>query len=135
MLTPGPKAEQRRERFDTLLHLVRTMPSDEQRVVFAISCARAVYHDPAWAKWAERWVSGTDRSKAAALAARDATRETTARTDRGWAAADAAMAAAMAAAQYVERDTAWTPEDWVAVAARDATAADAALDLSQLLTA
>ena len=35
----------------------------EQRVRFGILCARKVCADPTWLTWAERWLSGEDRSK------------------------------------------------------------------------
>ena len=34
----------------------------EQRVKFAILCAKEVYKDPLWNKWADAWLSGEDRS-------------------------------------------------------------------------
>ena len=55
----------------------------EQRVRFAILCATSVYQDPEFLKWSKRWLSGKDRSSAAARAA--------------WAAASAAAWAASAA--------------------------------------
>jgi len=41
----------------------------EQRVRFAILCVLAVYHDPEFARWAEAWLSGVDRSAESAQAA------------------------------------------------------------------
>ena len=41
----------------------------EQRAAFAIRCALEVYTDPAFVRWAEAWLSGEDRSTAAAHAA------------------------------------------------------------------
>ena len=43
-----------------------------QRVVFGILCAKTVYTDTAWNKWANDWLSGVDRTRAAATAAADA---------------------------------------------------------------
>jgi len=76
--------------------------SMEQRVCFGILCALAVYDDPAFAAWAQRWLSGADRSaesaesasmasKAAAIAvgARGRTWETWAARAATWAAAKA----------------------------------------------
>jgi hypothetical protein len=54
-----------------------------QRIRFAILCAKGVCTDPTFVKWADNWLSGKDRTKAAARAA--------------WAAARAAEAAARAA--------------------------------------
>ena len=38
----------------------------EQRVKFAILCALKVYYDPAFVKWANGWLDGSDRSTKAA---------------------------------------------------------------------
>ena len=57
------------------LRLVRELPlpvvTTEQRVKFGILCAQAVVgnHCPAWSAWADRWLSGEDRSAEAAWAA------------------------------------------------------------------
>ena len=76
----------------TSLTTVREIPvpaiTTEQRVRFAILCARQVYHGPEWLAWADNWLSGADRSEAA--------RE----------AAEAAEAAARAAAWAEEMDLA-----------------------------
>ena len=55
----------------------------EQHVKFAILCAKQVCKDEKWNAWADKWLSGEDRSAAAAEAA--------------WAAAWAARAARLAA--------------------------------------
>jgi hypothetical protein len=56
--------------------LVRRLPlpviTTEQRVEFAIRAAATQTDDPAWHEWARRWLSGEDRSEAAARAARAA---------------------------------------------------------------
>ena len=41
----------------------------EQRVELAIRCAMEVYKDENWLTWAEKWLSGEDRSKESAYAA------------------------------------------------------------------
>ena len=41
----------------------------EQRIQFAIFCALAVYAEPSFVAWAERWLSGLDRFETAAWAA------------------------------------------------------------------
>ncbi|MHB1955285.1 MAG: hypothetical protein ACYCOU_16245 [Sulfobacillus sp.] len=55
------------------LTTVRELPvpaiTIEQRVRFAILCAKKVYQDPDWLTWAEKWLSGADRTKASAIAA------------------------------------------------------------------
>lgn len=38
----------------------------EQRVEFAIRCAMEVYNEKEWLNWAENWLSGKDRTAAAA---------------------------------------------------------------------
>lgn len=43
----------------------------EQRIRFAILCAREVYQDPDWRTWADRWLDGSDRSTNAAAEAAD----------------------------------------------------------------
>ena len=48
------------------------MTSDTQRVAFAILCAQAITplgSIPGWERWAQDWLSGADRSSAAAAAA------------------------------------------------------------------
>src|SRR3990167_6899905 len=43
-----------------------------QRVAFGILAARQVYKDAAWCAWADKWLSGEDRTVKAAAAAADA---------------------------------------------------------------
>ncbi len=47
------------------IHAKREIPlpvvSIKQRVEFAIRCARQVYRDPEWNRWADAWLSGVDR--------------------------------------------------------------------------
>lgn len=83
----------------------------EQRVRFAIYCAQAVIGDtsPKWSAWADRWLSGEDRSEAAAWAAwAEAAAAAAARAARAaaaWAAWEArARAAAAEAAAEVPTD-------------------------------
>lgn len=56
----------------TKMRLVRqqTAPTvtRERSVRFALCCALSVYHDPQFRIWAERWVSGIDRTASAASA-------------------------------------------------------------------
>ena len=44
----------------------------EQRVKFAILCAKLVCKDAEWNAWADKWLNGDDRSAAAARAAAEA---------------------------------------------------------------
>src|SRR3990167_11319300 len=69
-------------------------------VEWAIRCAMAVYAEPSWARWAVRWLDGSDRSAAsAARAARAARADWAARAAReDWAARAAARAARAARA-------------------------------------
>ena len=67
----------------------------EQRVKFAILCAKCVCTDVAWNAWADKWLSGENRSEAAAWAAEAA--EAAARAEAKAAAKAAAKGAAKAA--------------------------------------
>jgi len=91
------------------LTTVREIPlpavTTEMRVRFAILCAKEVCADLPWNAWADKWLSGEDRSEAAAGAAAGA----------AWAAARASWAAYAAQAAA-----------WAARAARAAWAAEAA---------
>ncbi len=87
----------------------------EQRVKVAIKCALAIYQDKAFADWANKWLSGDDRSKNAAAHAAYAAANAAAN-----AAADAADAAAYAA------DTAANAAAHAAANAAANAAADAA---------
>ena len=55
------------------LRTIKEIPLPEvsgvQRVAFGILCAKEVYDDEAWNKWADKWLSGEDRSKESAYAA------------------------------------------------------------------
>jgi hypothetical protein len=54
--------------------LVLPVYTIEQRVRFAIACAVTVYRKPSFVRWATDWLSGQDRSAAAAVAAAQAAR-------------------------------------------------------------
>lgn len=100
----------------------------DQRAIFAIRCAKAVYDDPDWNTWADKRLSGTDRTTAAAKAAADAAwtaavaawAAEVAAEAAAWAAAEAAGAAAKAAAEAAEAAA------WAAGAVKAAGAAEAA---------
>jgi hypothetical protein len=84
-----------------------------QRVAVAIMCAVAVHSDPIFCAWAQKWLSGEDRSAAAARAA--------------WAAARAAAAWESSTATWAAQEAAWATAASVAAwAAAAATAARAA---------
>ena len=77
-----------------------------QRIAFGILCAKTVCTDTKWNKWADAWLSGSDRSTAAANAAWAAYSTWTAYAAyaayAAWAAAWAARAAAYSAAYSAE---------------------------------
>lgn len=84
--------------------LIKEIPlptiTSEQKIKFAILCTMEIHKDPNWTEWANNWLSGKDRSIAAA---RDAAARAAARAARAArAAADAAADAADAA--YAELD-------------------------------
>ena len=43
--------------------------TERQRIAFAILCAKQVYKDARWEAWADKWLSGKDRTANAAYAA------------------------------------------------------------------
>ena len=104
----------------TRLKTIKIIPlpeiTTEQRVLFAIYCAKQVCDNKEWNEWADNWVSGEDRSEESAWDVEEAA-AALAWAAAAWAAeesaaAEAAKAAAKAAA-------------WAAAAAREAAAADA----------
>ena len=90
----------------------------EQRVRFGILCGKAVYAEPVWNAWADKWLSGEDRSLAAASRAARAASAAAAR------AAEVAEAAASRAAVDSD-DVKWAVAS-VASRAASPVAADAA---------
>ena len=84
----------------------------EQRLTFGILCAKIVFKNTTWEKWADGWLQGVNRTAAAAYAAT--------------AAAATAATAAAAAAAYA--DAAATADAAAYAAAYADTAADAAAD-------
>ena len=98
------------------LTCIREMPVPEitleQRVRYGILCAKAVYADPAWNRWADGWLDGTDRSAWAAAEAAEAawaaTRAANAASNAAWAAraANAASEAAARAARAAKANAA-----------------------------
>ena len=57
----------------TKVTTIRTIPgpeiTTEQRVRFAILCAREVYQEPVWSQWAAAWLDGTERGASASASA------------------------------------------------------------------
>jgi hypothetical protein len=43
--------------------------TQEQAVEIAIVCAKHVHHDKKWNRWADRWLSGEDRTRDSAVSA------------------------------------------------------------------
>jgi hypothetical protein len=88
------------------LTTVRELPlpevSDTQRIAFGILCAKEVCKHKAWNAWADKWLSGEDRTKASACAASVAAYA--AEYDASFA-ADVAFAADYAAAYAASRAT------------------------------
>ena len=99
-----------------------------QRIAFGILCAKEVYKDATWNKWADNWLNGTDRSAYAATYARAdayaARADAYAYADARAARADAYADAYAAYAAYSAADAAYAD----AYSAADAaySAADAA---------
>jgi hypothetical protein len=100
----------------------------EQRVEVAVRCTLKVYFEESWVAWAERWLSGADRSWEAAWDAAkeavDAAWAADAADDRAeWAAADAAADAAVAATRAAElsEDEAAERAAWAAASAAGRT--------------
>jgi hypothetical protein len=98
------------------LTTVRELPLPEvsktQRIAFGILCAKEVCKHKAWNAWADKWLSGEDRTKESARAAasraayaasRAASRAADAAHSADYAAEYAAFAAAYAAANSASR--------------------------------
>jgi hypothetical protein len=94
--------------------------STNQRVEIAIRCALSVYAAASFVKWANAWIDGSDRTQAAARAARAAAEATAWSAEATWAAAEAARAAAWAAAEAAR--AAARAAAWAAAEAAEATA-------------
>ena len=79
----------------------------EQRVKFAILCAKCVCTDVAWNAWADKWLSGENRSEAAAWKAAEAANRAEEKATAKAAANAAAKAAARAAAKAKAAAKSW----------------------------
>ena len=108
--------------------LPRRHITTENRIRFGIACACRVYTSAEYRAWAGRWVSGADRTEAAAWAADAAVRAARPATWAAVAAVRAARTAAAAAwATEVAAETAAEAAAWATeVAAEAAWAAEAA---------
>ena len=95
-------------KFTTLRQIPLPEVTDVQKIAFGILCAKEVYKDLSWNQWADKWLSGEDRTKSSANAAADAAAYAAAAADvvayyaanaaDAYAASDAASSAARAAA-------------------------------------
>jgi len=56
----------------TIRQVEMVKPTATQLIAFGILCTKKVCHNEAWNLWADRWLSGEDRSKEAARIAADA---------------------------------------------------------------
>jgi len=104
--------------------------STAQRVRWAILAARETLVDTRWCQWADAWLTGADRSQAAAMTARAAARaaaawaaawaatRAAAAAAAGWAAVEAAIAAPVAAPAAAARAVAWAAADAAATEAQ-----------------
>jgi hypothetical protein len=131
-------------RLRTLRQIELPQITTVQRVRFAILAAQAVIRNmcPKWSEWAQRWLSGEDRSTKAARAAWAAAVEAAgASLSKSWSTSSrrlAAVAAREAAWGAVEAAEAWATgasrraAAWAAVAAAAAAAEAADLDLVAL---
>jgi hypothetical protein len=106
------------------LTTIREIPlpsiTTEMRVRFAILCAKEVCACLSWNAWADRWLSGEDRSEAAAGAAAEAAWAAT------WAAEATAWAAEAASAAYRSVAYLSAAASWASAAASWASEAAAA---------
>jgi hypothetical protein len=80
----------------TVRELLLPEVTTEQRVKFAVLCAKAVYRERKWVAWANAWLSGKDRSADAAALAMSRARASRSKT--AFPAQKAAQAAGAAAA-------------------------------------
>ena len=105
----------------------------EQRVKFAILCAKQVCKNATWNAWADKWLSSEDRTARAAWATAEAACATawaTAEAARAARAAWAAEATAWATAEAVAKEAAWATAEAARAAAK---AADTKLDLIHII--
>lgn len=107
------KGGARRARITRLIPAIT--PTVTQRVAFGIFCAKSVCKEKAFNAWADKWLSGEDRSHTTARAAAWASANAAA-----WAAANAAAWASAAAAANAAEKTA------------EVAAAEAGIDLTAI---
>ena len=88
-----------------------------QKVAFAILAVKEVCDDPAWNAWADRWLSGEDRSESAAWSAARSAESAAARSAE-WSAALSAWSAARSAESAAR--SAWSAAESAARSAESA---------------
>jgi hypothetical protein len=112
----------------TKLTTIRQIPlpkiTFEERIHFAILCVKKVYSDIAWNLWADKWLSGEDRSKNSASDAAYA-------AYAAYTASDASDASDAAYAAYTASDAAFAASD--AAYAAYVAAYAAAFDLLEIV--
>jgi hypothetical protein len=124
----------------TIRQIPFTLPTPNQLVRAAIYMAKEVYKEPNWNQWADNWLDGKDRTKAAASIASIAAEAARAAASIASIAAEAARAAAARAAEAAARAAviaARAAEEAAAaraavIAARAAEAAEAAAEAAKI---
>ena len=120
------------------MRLVREIPvpkiTTEQKITYAILCAKQVYKGKEWNIWADNWLSKVNRTVSDAYAAADAATATYVATYAAYATADAAAAVAEAAtyATAATAKAAAVIEAATYVATYAATAAEKKINLIEL---
>ena len=108
-------------KFTTLRQIPLPEVTDVQKIAFGILCAKEVYKDSSWNQWADKWLSGEDRTKssadAAAYFAADASADAAAKYAADIAAAADAKYAA-AAAKYTADIAYYAAAKYAAVVAK-----------------
>lgn len=111
----------------TRMSLIKQIPlpkvSPTQKTAFAILCAKQVYNDIEWNKWAGNWLNKHDRSESAAESA--AWSAVSAARSAAW---SAAASAAWSAAWSAARSAAWN----AAYSARDAVRSADVINLIEI---
>jgi len=121
----------------TMMRLIKEIPVPEinqtQRIAFGILCAKQVYKEKAWNKWADNWLSGKNRDKHITTLCADAADAAVAAvaTHTAAAATDATYAATYAAA-YAAAYAAYAAAATYAAAYAAAYAAYAATNVCKL---
>ena len=119
------------------MRLVEEIPvpviTANQRIIYAILCAKQVCNNTNWNVWADNWLSGKDRSAEAAKAAKAASAAEAVVWAVEWA-ADAAMATEAAMATGAAK-AAWAVAWAVAWAAKAAWAAAEAAEAAEVAKA